>query len=88
MASPEHPRDSFSFNPLWKTLIDKGMKRGDLCAAAHLARATVTKMGKNEAVSLKVVSRICRALRVPVDHVLEISFETEWEEQSSHENQP
>ena len=63
---------SFSFNPLWKTLIDKHMTRGQLCQAAHLSRATVTKMGKNLYVSLDVLVRICQVLNIPVEQVIEI----------------
>ena len=64
-----------SFNPLWKTLIDKKMTRGQLCGAARLSRATVTKMGKNRPVSLDVIARICLTLHVPVEQVLEIKEE-------------
>ena len=63
---------AFSFNPLWKTLIDRHMTRGQLCRAAHLSRATVIKMGKNKPVSLDVIARVCLALSIPVEQVIEI----------------
>ncbi len=66
-----------SYNPLWKTLIDKHMNRGELCKAVHLSRATVTKMGKDQPVSLVVIDRICTALDVKIDDVLEITAEKE-----------
>ena len=37
-----------SYNKLWKLLIDKGMKKKDLCSAAGLSSNTMAKMGKNE----------------------------------------
>ncbi len=66
-----------SYNPLWKTLIDKHMNRGDLAKTVHLSRATVTKMGKDQPVSLVVIDRICTALDVKIEDVLEITFEQE-----------
>ena len=36
-----------SYKKLWKLLIDKDMKKKDLCAKAGISSASVTKMGKN-----------------------------------------
>ena len=71
MSTPEKPNGEICFNPLWKTLIDKDMTRGDLCRAAHISRATVTKMGKNRPVAMSVITRICRTLDVSVEQVME-----------------
>lgn len=35
-----------SYKKLWKLLIDKDMKKKDLCAKAGISSASVTKMGK------------------------------------------
>ena len=35
-----------SYKKLWKMLIDKDMKKKDLCAKAGISTASVTKMGK------------------------------------------
>ena len=56
-----------TYKPLWKTLIDKDMKKMDLVADGTLSRGTLAKMGKNEKVSLDVVERICRRLHCRVD---------------------
>lgn len=61
-----------SYNPLWKTLIDKGMKKTDLCSVVGIGISTLAKMGKNEYVSLGVVERICLALDCGIDDVVEI----------------
>lgn len=61
-----------TYNPLWKTLIDKSMNRGQLAKAVGLARTTVTKMGKNEPISMNVIERICRTLDVRIEDVVEI----------------
>lgn len=70
--SEQAVRGELSFNPLWKTLIDREMTRGQLCEAVPLSRATVTKMGKNQPVSLVVIAHICAALNVRVDQILEV----------------
>ena len=72
MSESRNTAAAISFNPLWKTLIDKNMTRGELCEAAGIARATVTKMGKNKPVALEIIVRICNALHVPVEQVMEI----------------
>ena len=40
-----------SYKKLWKLLIDKDMKKKDLCAKAGISPASVTKMGRNVFVS-------------------------------------
>ena len=42
---------AWSYIKLWKLLLDKGMKRIDLAAAANLTSNTLAKLGKNEEVS-------------------------------------
>lgn len=64
-----------TYNPLWKTLIDKHMNRGELAKAVGLARATVTKMGKGQPVSMTVIERICLELDVRIEDVVEIKAE-------------
>lgn len=49
----------FSFNPLWKMLIDKGMTKENLRIELGLSPSTMAKMGKGEYVSLEVVHRLC-----------------------------
>lgn len=49
----------FSFNPLWKMLIDKGMTKETLRGKLGLSPSTMAKMGKGEYVSLEVLHRLC-----------------------------
>lgn len=37
---------SVSYKKLWKLLIDKDMKKKDLCEKAGISPASVTKMGR------------------------------------------
>jgi putative transcriptional regulator len=61
----------FSYNPLWKLLIDKGMSKEDLRKQIETSAATIAKMGKNENVSLDVIDRICTKLNCRVEDVIE-----------------
>lgn len=59
-----------TYKPLWKTLIDKDMKKMDLVEDGTLSRGTLAKMGKNQKVSLDVVERICKRLQCKVEEVI------------------
>lgn len=59
-----------TYKPLWKTLIDKDMKKMDLVTDGTLSRGTLAKMGKNEKVSLDVIERICAKLHCKVEEVI------------------
>ena len=59
-----------TYKPLWKTLIDKDMKKMDLVADGTLSRGTLAKMGKNEKVSLDVIERICNKLHCRIEEVI------------------
>ena len=63
---------SISYNRLWKLLIDKDMKKKDLCAKAGISSASVTKMGKNGHVTTEVLVKICTALECTMDDIMEI----------------
>ena len=67
----EVPMRTISYDPLWKTLIDKKMNKKDLTAAG-LAKGTITRMGKNESVTVDVLVKICNAVDCDVVDVLEI----------------
>lgn len=59
-----------TYKPLWKTLIDKDMKKMDLVEDGTVSRGTLAKMGKNQKVSLDVVERICKRLQCKVEEVI------------------
>lgn len=63
---------SISYKPLWKLLIDKDMSKADLRAATDIASSTLSKMSKNEYVSLEVLVRICSALNCELSDIAEI----------------
>lgn len=53
---------SISYNGLWKLLIDKNLKKVYLIERLEISSSTIAKMTKNEAVSLRVLEKICREL--------------------------
>lgn len=63
---------AISYKKLWKMLIDKDMKKKDLCAKAGISSASVTKMGKGGHVTTEVLAKICTALDCTLDDIMEI----------------
>ena len=60
-----------SYKKLWKLLIDKGLKKKDLCREAKISAATVTKMGKKGHISTSVIERICLCLNCSPGDIME-----------------
>ena len=53
-----------SYSKLWKVLVDKEMSKADLRKKADISSHTMTRMRKNEPVTLDLLSRICKELNV------------------------
>ena len=62
-----------SYKKLWKLLIDRDMRKKDLCAKAGISSASVTKMGKGGYVTTEVLLKICTALDCQIDDIMEIT---------------
>ena len=63
-----------SYNPLWVTLINKGIKKKtDLITLAGISSGTLAKMSKDQEVSMAVLLKICTALNVNLSEVAEIT---------------
>ncbi len=72
---------AISYNGLWKLLIDKGMKKGDLCKSMGLSSSTMAKMTNGEPVNLSVLERICEKL--DCDFADLVNYKRTQEEKSS-----
>ena len=68
---------SVSYNKLWKLLIDKKISASDLRKSANIAPNTMTKLRRDEDVSLAVLRRICEALDVDIGDVMEFTRDKE-----------
>ena len=60
-----------SYKPLWKLLIDRGIKKKDMCAMAGISPASGTKMGKAGHVTTEVLLKVCTALNCRIEEVIE-----------------
>ena len=60
-----------SYKPLWKLLIDREMNKTDLRLQAGISANTITRMGKGEEVSLSVLNKICAAMKVGYNDIIE-----------------
>ena len=61
-----------SYKKLWKLLIDKDMKKKDLQAMSGISWSSITKMYKNENVSMEVLMKICQTLNCDVGDIMEM----------------
>jgi putative transcriptional regulator len=64
-----------SYKKLWKLLIDRDLKKKDLCAMAHISSASLTKMKNNGTVTTDVLSKICNALDCDFSDIMELLSE-------------
>lgn len=62
------------YDRLWKTLIDKHLKKTELRDRIKISNATLAKLGKNEPVNLKVIEAICQELQCGIEDVVEIKL--------------
>lgn len=60
-----------SYDKLWKLLIDKKMSKSELRRAAVLAPNTMTKLNKEQAVTLTVLFKICMVLNAEIGDIVE-----------------
>ena len=64
---------AISYNKLWKLLVDKKMSKADLRKAAGIAPNTMTRLRRDEEVTLTVLNRICIVLDVNIGDVMEFT---------------
>ena len=62
---------AFSYNGLWKLLIDKKMMKKDLMALTDINSTTMAKMGKELPVSMEILGRICEALDCNIGDIVD-----------------
>lgn len=66
---------AISYNNLWKTLIDQGINKSELCERVKISSSTMAKMTNGEAVTLTIIEKICKELNCGIDDVVEIKNE-------------
>lgn len=60
----------FSYKPLWKTLIDKDMKKKEFMQEVKISKSTIDKMGRSENVSLEIIDKICNYFKCELSDVI------------------
>lgn len=63
---------AISYNKLWKLLIDKKMSKADLRRAAGIAPNTMTKLRRDEEVSMAVLIKICTILNANIGEIMDL----------------
>lgn len=64
---------TISYKRLWKLLIDRDIKKKDLCLMAGISHASVAKLGRSENVTTDVLLKICKALNYDLTDILELT---------------
>lgn len=61
-----------SYKKLFKLMIDRDMKKKDLKEMASIGDSTMTKLAKDENVTMVVMAKICNALNCTMDEIVEV----------------
>ena len=61
-----------NYKPLWKLLIDKDIKKTEMAEGIGISTSTLSKLGKDEYVSLDVLVRICKYLKCQLSDICEV----------------
>mgnify|MGYP004725214459 CR=1 FL=1 len=64
-----------SYNKLWKRLIDCNMNKTKLRQKAKISTNAIAKLGRNEAVSMETLDKICKALECNIGDIVEFVSE-------------
>ena len=70
---------TFSYNKLWKILIDKNMMKTDLIREAKISTNSMARMGKNEDVRLETLAKIALVLDCKLDDLEDYVSEENYE---------
>lgn len=71
MANKKQTTSHFNYNRLWKLLIDRGIKKNELQKKSDVSATSIAKLGRGENVTTDVLLRICEALDVNVEDIME-----------------
>lgn len=62
----------FSYNKLWKLLIDKNMNKQALRKRCNVSGASVAKLAKGQNITTDVLLRICKELDCDISDIMEV----------------
>lgn len=61
-----------SYKKLWIMLLEKNIAKADFRELTNLSTTTMTKLNKNEYVSMEILVRICTKLKCDIGDIVEI----------------
>lgn len=61
----------FSYDKLWKLLIDKKMKKVDLGNMAAIGPNTMARLSKGQPVQMNVLGKICKELKCNIGDIVD-----------------
>ena len=65
-------RVKVNYNKFFHLLLDKQMKKGELCKKAGISTNVVGKMAKGQNITVDMLARLCGVLGCTFDDVVEI----------------
>jgi len=68
---------AISYKKLWKLLIDKDMTAVELREKTGIAPNTMTKLRRDEEVSMTVLAKICKVLDANIGDIMDLIPEQE-----------
>ena len=60
-----------SYKKLWHILVDRNMRKKDLQDLAHLTQYQMNKLARGEDITTDIVGKICKALDVKSDDIMD-----------------
>lgn len=71
-GTKEKTQMRFSYNKLWKLLIDKGWTKSELRKKAGISSSTIAKLGKGDNITTDILLKICITLDCKIEDIVEI----------------
>lgn len=62
----------FSYNKLWKFLIDRNMSKKELAEKSNISVTSLSKLKKGANVNTEILLKICIALNCGISDIMEI----------------
>ena len=61
-----------SYDKLWRVMKNNKMKKSELAAAAEISDYAMTKLNKEEPVSLEIIMRLCKVFHCDIGDLMEV----------------
>lgn len=62
-----------TYKKLFKLLIDKNLKKKDLCSLADISTTSVSKLAKGQHVHTEILEKVCAALHCDIADIVEFT---------------